>query len=150
MNLNFFATMVGYTGLRKNSRNILDRSRTRVVINSMFIYHFINPDLRVETIFEKDEAKENGGVDCEIGLVHKYLYKLVLKVEENLMQSLSPLLLFFDDKKIAFKSSVDLYFHPFIIEFRIEEKIHNKTVVDVSRGTGGRVFLFFLQKLGGG
>ena len=150
MNLNFFATMVGYTGLRKNSRNILDRSRTRVVINSMFIYHFIDPDLRVETIFEKDEAKENGGVDCEIALVHKYLYKLVLKVEENLMQSLSPLLLFFDDKKIAFKSSVDLYFHPFIIEFRIEEKIHNKTVVDVSKGTGGRVFLFFLQKLGGG
>ena len=150
MNLNFFATMVGYTGLRKNSSNILDRSRTRVVINSMFIYHFINPDLRVETIFEKDEAKENGGVDCEIALVHKYLYKLVLKVEENLMQSLSPLLLFFDDKKIAFKSSVDLYFHPFIIEFRIEEKIHNKTVVDVSKGTGGRVFLFFLQKLGGG
>ena len=150
MNLNFFATMVGYTGLRKNSRNILDRSRAKVVINSMFIYHFIDPDLRVETIFEKDEAKENGGVDCEIGLVHKYLYKLVLKVEENLMQSLSPLLLFFDDKKIAFKSSVDLYFHPFIIEFRIVEKIHNKTVVDVSRGTGGRVFLFFLQKLGGG
>ena len=150
MNLNFFATMVGYTGLRKNSRNILDRSRTRVVINSMFIYHFIDPDLRVETIFEKDEAKENGGVDCEIALVHKYLYKLVLKVEENLMQSLSPLLLFFGDKKIAFKSSVDLYFHPFIIEFRIVEKIHNKTVVDVSRGTGGRVFLFFLQKLGGG
>ena len=150
MNLNFFATMVGYAGLRKNSRNIVDRSRTRVVINSMFIYHFIDPDLRVETIFEKDEAKENGGVDCEIALVHKYLYKLVLKVEKNLMQSLSPLLLFFGDKKIAFKSSLDLYFHPFIIEFRIEEKIHNKTVVDVSRGTGGRVFLFFLQKLGGG
>ena len=116
----------------------------------MSIYHFIDPNLRVETIFEKDEAKENGGVDCEIALVHKYLYKLVLKVEKNLMQSLSPLLLFFGDKKIAFKSSLDLYFHPFIIEFRIEEKIHNKTVVDVSRGTGGRVFLFFLQKLGGG
>ena len=150
MNLNFFATMVGYAGLRKNSRNIVDRSRTRVVINSMFIYHFIDPDLRVETIFEKDEAKENGGVDCEIALVHKYLYTLVLKVKENLMQSLSALLLFFGDKKIAFKSSLDQYLHPFIIEFRIEEKIHNKTVVDVSRGTGGRVFLFFLQKLGGG
>ena len=147
MNLNFFATMVGYTGLRKNSRNILDRSRTRVVINSMFIYHFINPDLRVETIFEKDEAKENGGVDCEIALVHKYLYKLVLKVEENLMQSLSPLLLFFDDKKIAFKSSVDLYFHPFIIEFRIEEKLHTKAVVDVSRGARGRVSRFPLERL---
>ena len=115
----------------------------------MSIYHFIDPNLRVETIFEKDEAKENGGVDCEIALVHKYLYTLVLKVEENLMQSLSALL-FFGDKKIAFKSSLDVNFHPFIIEFRIEEKIHTKTVVDVSRGTGGRVFLFFLEKLGGG
>ena len=135
MNLNFFATMVGYTGLRKNSINILDRSRTRVVINSMFIYHFIDPDLRVETIFEKDESTENGGVDCEIALVHKYLHTRVLKVEENLMQSLSALLLVFGDKKIGFKSSLDLYFHPFIIEFRIEEIIHTKTVVDVSRGT---------------
>ena len=72
-----------------------------------------------------------------------------MKVEENLMQSLSALL-FFGDKKTAFKSSLDLYFHPFIIEFRIERKIHTKAVVDVSRGTGGRVFLFFLERLGGG
>ena len=58
--------MVGYTGLRKNSRNILERSRTRVVINRMSIYHFVNPDLRVETFFEKDEPAEKGGVDFEI------------------------------------------------------------------------------------
>ena len=58
--------MVGYTGLKKNSRNIIERSRTRLVINSMFIYHFVDPDLKVETFFEKDGAEENEGVDFEI------------------------------------------------------------------------------------
>ena len=43
--------------------------------------------------------------------------------------------------KIAFKSSLDLYFHPSIIEFRVGEKIHTNAVVDVSRGAGGRIFL---------
>ena len=33
----------------------------------MFVYHFEDPDLRVETFFEKDEAGGNGGVDFEIG-----------------------------------------------------------------------------------
>ena len=33
----------------------------------MLIYHFVDPGLRVETFFEKDEAVENGGVDFEIG-----------------------------------------------------------------------------------
>ena len=51
------------------------------------------------------------------------------------------LFFFFDGKKIAFKSSLDLYFHPSIFEFRMEENIHSKAVVDVSRGAGGRIFL---------
>ena len=33
----------------------------------MLIYHFVDPGLRVETFFEKDEAGENGGVDFKIG-----------------------------------------------------------------------------------
>ena len=33
----------------------------------MFIHHFADPDLRVGTFFEKDEAAENMGVDFEIG-----------------------------------------------------------------------------------
>ena len=64
------------------------------------------------------------------------------------MQSLSSLLLLFGDKKIAFKKSLDLYFHPSIIEFRIKEKIHTKALVDVSRGAGERVFLFSSDRLG--
>ena len=43
--------------------------------------------------------------------------------------------------KIAFKSSPALYFHPSIIEFRIGEKTRTKTIADVSKGAGGRVFL---------
>ena len=66
------------------------------------------------------------------------------------MLSLSTLLLFFGEKKISFKSSLDLYFHPSIIEFRIEEILHTKAVVDMSRGAGGKVFLFSWERLGGG
>ena len=33
----------------------------------MFVYHFLNPDLRLEIFFEKEGAAENGGVDFEIG-----------------------------------------------------------------------------------
>ena len=54
---------------------------------------------------------------------------------------------FFGDKKK--QNSLDLYFHPFIIElfwlallqFRIEEKIHTMAVA-VSRDAGGSVFPF--------
>ena len=33
----------------------------------MFVYHFVDPDLRIEKFFKKDKAPENGGVDVEIG-----------------------------------------------------------------------------------
>ena len=33
----------------------------------MFVYHFVDPDLRAETFFKRDEAAENGGVDFKIG-----------------------------------------------------------------------------------
>ena len=31
-----------------------------MVINSMFVYHFVNPGLRVEIIFRKERTAENG------------------------------------------------------------------------------------------
>ena len=31
---------------------------TRVVIKTMFVYHFVDPELRVEIIFEKEGATE--------------------------------------------------------------------------------------------
>ena len=33
----------------------------------MFVYHFVDHHLRIETFFEKQRAVENGGVDFEIG-----------------------------------------------------------------------------------
>ena len=41
-----------------------------MVINGMFVYHFVDPDLRIETFFKKDKAPENGSVDVEIGDMH--------------------------------------------------------------------------------
>ena len=38
-----------------------------MVIDSMFVYHFCDLDLRAEIFFQKEWAEENGGVDIEIG-----------------------------------------------------------------------------------
>ena len=31
----------------------------------MFVYYFVDPDLRVEIIFRKERTAESGGIDCE-------------------------------------------------------------------------------------
>ena len=33
----------------------------------MFVYHFVDPDLKVKVIFRKKGTAENGGIDFEIG-----------------------------------------------------------------------------------
>ena len=38
-----------------------------MVIDSIFVYHFVDPDLKVEVIFRKERTAENGGIDFEIG-----------------------------------------------------------------------------------
>ena len=60
----------------------------------MFVYRFVDPDLTVETFFQKDGAAENRGVDFEIGDIGTSA-QFVLEVEENFMQSLSAFLFFF-------------------------------------------------------
>ena len=52
---------------------------------------------------------------------------------------------FFGDKKKAFKSSLDMYFHLSIIDFRIDEMIRIMAVV-----IGRRFFLFSWERLGEG
>ena len=47
----------------------------------------------------------------------------------------------------AFISSLDLYFQFSIVEFRVEEKIHTKAVIDVSGGAQKRVFLISWERL---
>ena len=56
--------MVEYTCLRGNSRKILKRktlgvhSNMIIVIDRMFVYYFVNPDLKVEKIFRKERTGE--------------------------------------------------------------------------------------------
>lgn len=33
----------------------------------MFVYRIVDPDLQIETFFEKDGEEEKGGIDFEIG-----------------------------------------------------------------------------------
>ena len=122
--------------------------RTRVIISSMLIYHCVDLHLRVETFFEKDEAAENGGVDFEIGdlpLLHTCIEGW-RKFHEETVRSL----IVFSWQKIAFKSSLDLHFHSFIIKVRIEEKNTHWGCYYVSKGARGRVVLFSREKLGRG
>ena len=86
-----------------------------MVIDIMFVYHFVDSDLKIEIFFEKEGLAENGGVDFEIGDIgtSALLYWRLKKI------SCKACLLFYCilATKIAFKSSLDLYFHYFIIEF---------------------------------
>ena len=36
-------------------------------MNNMFIYRFVDSDLRVKKFVEKDRAEKNGAIDFEIG-----------------------------------------------------------------------------------
>ena len=38
-----------------------------MVIDSMFVCHFVDLDLRVEAFFKKEGTGENGGIDFELG-----------------------------------------------------------------------------------
>ena len=115
-----------------------------------FTIYFVDLDLRIETFFQKDGAQQKmeWGVNFEIGLIgtsaHFYWRLKKISCRACLLSYC------FGDKKIAFKISLDLYFHPSIIEFRIQEKIHTKAVVDVSRDAIGRIFLFSWERLEGG
>ena len=62
----------------------------------------------VEKIFEKESKTEKGGIDFEI---------VDLGTFTHLHCWLKKISCFWWQKKIAFKSSIDLYLHPFIIEF---------------------------------
>ena len=112
-----------------------------MVIESTFVYHFVDSELRVEILFEKDGASENGGVDWQLCTV-------VLEVEENFMQNLSAFLLFFGDKNKCLKTLLTCTIIPSLLSF--EEKIYTKAVVNMSRGDGKRAFLFSWERVGKG
>ena len=46
-------------GVHRNMR-VCILERTRVVVDNIFVYHFVDPSLRVEIIFRKEKTAENG------------------------------------------------------------------------------------------
>ena len=52
-----------------------------MVIDSIFVYHLVDPDLKVDVIFRKEGTDENGEVDFKMG--YRHLPTLVLEVEKN-------------------------------------------------------------------
>ena len=48
----------------------------------MFVYHFVDSDLRVEIFLEKEETTENGSIDFEIGDIgtSAHLYRRLKKI----------------------------------------------------------------------
>ena len=50
-----------------------------IVIDSTFLYHFVDPDLRVDILFEKWGKTENGGVNVEIAGVFGGMKKISWK-----------------------------------------------------------------------
>ena len=47
-----------------------------MVIVSMFVYHFVDPDLKVEIFLVKGKPAENEGVDFEIGTSARLYWRL--------------------------------------------------------------------------
>ena len=74
---------------------------SRVVIDSIFVYHFVDPDLRVEIFFERGDSRKWKRWFWNRG--YRHLWTLVLEVEGNFMQGLF-FTTFWVTKKIALKA----------------------------------------------
>ena len=109
-----------------------------MVIDNIFVYHFVDAELKVEVIFSKEGTAENGGIDFEIGDIgtstHWYWRK----------------------KNIAFKkafligSFLNLFICLATIQNQGKDTHYGFYIVDVSRSAGERVFLFSWERLGRG
>ena len=73
-----------------------------MVIDSVFVYHFVDPDLRVEIFFEKEGAAGNGsdGLEIKDKATSEDLYWKLKKI------LCGACLLFFFSGKKKFKSSL--------------------------------------------
>ena len=118
-----------------------------MVIDIMFVYHFVDSDLKIEIFFEKEGLAENGGVDFEIGDIgtSALLYWRLKKI------SCKACLLFYCilATKIALLlicTFITLLLNSFCLA-TVQNRgkdTHTNVVADVFGGAGRRVFLFFL------
>ena len=84
----------------------------------MLLKHFVDLDLRVEIFFRRMGKQEKGSIYFEIGDIDTSAYAMGggEGVKKKFMYSLYFFRFSFGYKEIAFKRSLDLYFHPLIIE----------------------------------
>ena len=54
-----------------------------IVIDTTFLYRFVDPDLRVDILFEKWGKTENGGVNVEIAGVFGGMKKISWKASDK-------------------------------------------------------------------
>ena len=87
-------------------------SRTRVAMNTMFVYHFVDLDLGVEILFEKGEAIEKEGFHFEVRdwSTSARLYWAFKKIFHVFS---------WGGGETSFESSIDLYLHPLLESFHL-------------------------------
>ena len=96
----------------------------------------------VEAFFEKDKAAENGSVNFEIADIDTFAY-LHWSLKKISCRTCLLSYCFFGYKIWFLKALFISTFILTLLSSELRKKIHTKAVIDVSRGTGGRNFLFF-------
>ena len=74
-----------------------------MVVESMLVYHFVDPDLSVETFFEKDGTAESGGIDFVIGDICTCAH-LYWSYKNFHVEPVCFFVVFFGDKKYLLKA----------------------------------------------
>ena len=122
----------------------------------MFVYHFVDPDLRVEIYFEKERSAENGGVNFEIGNIDTSAY-LYWRLKKTPWRACLRFFAFLVTKNQLFKALLTSTFIPSLLNsFDLpsysseSKKKYTQVVVYISRDAEGRVLFFSWERLGGG
>ena len=119
--------------------------RTREVINSMFVYHFVNPDLRIEKFFKKDKAPENGGVDVEIG----DMYNCTEGWRKFHVEPFCSLIVFWWKKNLL-KALLTSTFIPPLLSSESRKKYTPRVLLMCLEALEEKFFLFSRERLDGG
>ena len=60
-----------------------------MAVDTIFLYHFVDADLKVEIFFEKRWQRKMGALTFTLNRGYRHLCTLLLGVEENFMLNLS-------------------------------------------------------------
>ena len=121
-----------------------------MIINSIIVYHFVDPDLRFQIFFEEEGRTKNGSFDSEIenmgtsSNLYWELKKFHAEPVYFFIEKVFSLVTKCSSWKLSWPILSSLNYWIILIclaTVQLEEKIHTKAVADVSRRAGRRVFL---------